>query len=578
MIKLTESLNDLQQRLDESFKEVSHRISEINQTLAKKDTADCEKQLNELFRTFMERHRQVNARVARLDADVRKTESQFQEHVTEKEQFKALYNSGMVLSTAGELQGLIEFAMDQITYHLRADRGFLILVNEQGDREFFVHKNFDGDRIDDPANEVCHSVIEKALELVRPLKVTDDSASETIMKQGSFIRLGLRAVLCVPIVYRRALLGVVYLDRREEHKGFTDSDLTFLIAFARQIAYRVNELKELTRVQDEFVLRDRNRLQALREKYNFSEIIGRSEKLVQVLEIAAKVAATDATVMLLGESGVGKELIARAIHFNSDRFEQKFVALNCGAIPADLLESELFGYEPGAFTGAVKAKPGKFELAHRGTLFLDEIAELSVNLQAKILRVLQTHEIERLGGTDTRRLDIRIIAATNKELGRLVKEGKFREDLYYRLKVVEITVPPLRERREDVGLLVYHFIARYGEARVTEIDDNALDVLENYRWDGNIRELENVVQRAVVLAGGPSITINDLPHEIIKDVESGYRIRKDLTLEEAERDFRRWYVLRTLTKANNNKTKAAELLGVNRTHFFKMLNQLGITD
>ncbi|HNB57728.1 MAG TPA: sigma-54 dependent transcriptional regulator, partial [bacterium] len=369
-----------------------------------------------------------------------------------------------------------------------------------------------------------------------------------------------------------------YLDRREETKGFSDNDLAFSMAFSRQIAFRVNELKEQQHVHTEYERRDRNRLQSLREKYNFSEIIGKSERLVKVLELAGKVASSEVTVLIQGESGTGKELIARAIHFNSDRYEHKFIAINCGAIPSELLESELFGYESGAFTGAVKTKIGKFEAAHRGTLFLDEVAELSMNLQAKILRVLQTKELERLGSTETRKIDLRIISASNKNLQQMVREGKFREDLYYRLKVVEIELPALRERKEDIHLLVSFFVQKYGEQRIQSVSEDAMDILENYAWHGNIRELENVIQRAIILSSSTQIEVQDLPPEIVSKTESGYKVDKDLSLEDAETDFRRWFVLRALRKSNNNKSKAAEMLGINRTHFFRMLNQLGISD
>lgn len=578
MLKLSDTLSELQQTLDDEFKELSKRLGEVNAVVGNHDAAQAEKLLNDLFKLYIEKHRAINIQVSRLTGDVKKIENQFNQIQTEKEQFKALYNSGMMFSTESELQGLIEFAMDQITYHLRAERGFLILINTDGEREYFVSKNFEGQNIDDPAQEVSTTVIKKTQELLQPVKIDDDELTESLAEKGSFMRLGLRSVLSVPILYRRSLLGVIYLDRKEDAKGFSENDLAFVMAFSKQIAYRVNELKEMIAKQAEMEKRDRSRIQELRDRYNFKEIIGKSEKLVKVLEVAAKVAPTEATVMILGESGVGKELIARAIHFNSDRFEKKFVAINCGAIPADLLESELFGYEPGAFTGAVKSKPGKFELAHRGTLFLDEVAELSINLQAKILRVVQTKELERLGSTETKKIDIRIISATNKNLQQLIKEGKFRDDLFYRLKVVEIDIPPLRERKEDISLLVHYFISKHSSDQAMMITDEALDVLENYRWDGNIRELENVIQRAIVLANGTTIQISDLPLEIITKAESGYRIQQDVTLDAAETDFRKWYVIRTLRKVNNNKTKAAELLGINRTHFFRMLNQLGITD
>lgn len=578
MIKIYESLQDLQVKIDETFKELSQGFNKVNGAITQKNLPAAESALNDLFKAFMSRTRAINAQSASVGADIKKIESQCAEISAEKEQFKALYNSGIAMTTQGELQGLITFAMDQMTYHLRAERGFLILVDEHGEREYFVSKNFDGQNIDDPAAEVSTSVIQKTLDALQPIKVDDDTLSESIMKQGSFVRLGLRAVMSVPIIFRKKLLGVVYLDRREETKGFSDNDLAFLVAFSRQIAFRVNELKEKQHVHTEYERRDRNRLQSLREKYNFSEIIGKSERLVKVLELAGKVASSEVTVLIQGESGTGKELIARAIHFNSDRYEHKFIAINCGAIPSELLESELFGYESGAFTGAVKTKIGKFEAAHRGTLFLDEVAELSMNLQAKILRVLQTKELERLGSTETRKIDLRIISASNKNLQQMVREGKFREDLYYRLKVVEIELPALRERKEDIHLLVSFFVQKYGEQRIQSVSEDAMDILENYAWHGNIRELENVIQRAIILSSGTQIEVQDLPPEIVSKTESGYKVDKDLSLEDAETDFRRWFVLRALRKSNNNKSKAAEMLGINRTHFFRMLNQLGISD
>jgi transcriptional regulator with GAF, ATPase, and Fis domain len=571
-------LQELQNKTDESFKDFSARFSELNTLLTQKDHAQFEKKLNDFFKAFMDHHRGLNAQTAKLRDQLKKFEHRVEELSIEKEQFKALYNSGVAISSESELQGLITFAMDQMTYHLRAERGFLILVDAAGKKEYFVSKNFEGENIDDPANEVCTSVIHKTLEMLQPVKINDDSMTDSFTKQGSFVRLGLRSVLCVPIIYRKLLLGVVYLDRRDDTKPFSENDLSFLMAFAKQIAFRVNELKEMKYVHNEFERRERSRILELREKYDFSEIVGKSEKLVQMLELSVKVAPTDVPVLILGESGTGKELIARAIHFNSERYDKKFVAINCGAIPSELLESELFGYEAGAFTGAVKPKMGKFELANNGTLFLDEIAELSINLQAKILRAVQTKEIERLGGTETRKIDVRIISATNKKLTDQIKEGKFREDLYYRLKVVEITVPPLRERREDIGLLINYFIQKYGQEKIHGISDEAADILEHYQWDGNIRELENVIQRAIILSASSTIQLNDLPMEIIAKVEGGYKIKSMTTLDEAEKDFRKWFISRTLKKVNNNKTKAAEILGINRTHLFRLLNQLGISD
>ncbi|MFQ6094221.1 MAG: sigma-54-dependent transcriptional regulator, partial [bacterium] len=230
----------------------------------------------------------------------------------------------------------------------------------------------------------------------------------------------------------------------------------------------------------------------LTERYQFDNIIGRSAVMEEVFRLAGRVAQSEATVLILGESGTGKELVARAIHYNSPRRKKRFVPVNCASIPANLMESELFGYVKGAFTGALKDKKGRFELAHGGTIFLDEVGDLRADLQAKLLRFLQEREFERVGGAETIKVDVRIIAATNKDLEKLIREERFREDLYYRLSVVPILLPPLRERKEDIALLVDHFLNKYGNERSFTINERAMKVLAEYDWPGNVRELENV--------------------------------------------------------------------------------------
>jgi transcriptional regulator with GAF, ATPase, and Fis domain len=573
MSTLAQQLEKIRDELESNVKSMSRDFSGLEGK-----AEPVREDIAKIFKNLLEQQRSINSALGNAMSEARQLETRCNEIGIERDRLKALYHAGVSLNSKAEVESVLEYAMDQVTIHLRAERGFLILIDDHLEREYFVSKNFDGEDVDHPAEEVCQTVIRKTVEALQPLKVDDDSLTESIVKQGSFIKLGLRSVLSVPILYRKQLLGVVYLDRRQDDRAFGESDLGFLIAFAGQIAGRVYELKRSLAQVAEYEKRDKSRLEELRGRFNFSEIIGRSEKLVRVLELAAKVAPSEANVLIVGESGVGKELIARAIHYNSDRCEKRFVAINCGAIPSELLESELFGYEPGAFTGAVRQKPGKFELAHGGTIFLDEIGELSVQLQVKILRVVQMKEIERLGGTIPKQIDIRLIAATNRNLGELVKSGQFREDLYYRLKVVEIELPPLRERRDDIGLLIHHFLNKHSNGKAFKIADEALDVLEQYRWDGNVRELENVIQRAIVLSESDTIMVDDLPVEIVANSESDYRITRDLPLDAAETDFRRWYVLRALRKTNSNKTKAAELLGINRTHFFRMLAQLGISD
>ena len=283
-------------------------------------------------------------------------------------------------------------------------------------------------------------------------------------------------------------------------------------------------------------------------------------------------------MVLLGENGTGKDLLAHAIHENSSRSQKPFVAINCGAIPADLFESELFGYDSGAFTGAVRSKPGKLEMAEGGTIFLDEIAEMSTNLQVKLLRVIQTKEFERLGSVTQRKIDVRFISATNRNIKNLIDEKKFREDLYYRLKVIEISLPSMRERREDIEALAEYFLEKYANGQVYSISAAALETLMRYEWPGNVRELENVIQRCIVLAKSNLIEVNDLPPEITEDDDfPDFESVEDKTLAGAEKEFRRFYIMKAL-RNTNSKAEAAKQLGVNRTHFYKLLSQLGIEE
>ncbi|HQN19089.1 MAG TPA: sigma-54 dependent transcriptional regulator, partial [Syntrophobacteraceae bacterium] len=267
----------------------------------------------------------------------------------------------------------------------------------------------------------------------------------------------------------------------------------------------------------QLVRRNRYLSQELQERYQFGNIIGKSASMQRIYQLIEKVAPSRATILITGESGTGKELIARAIHFNSSRRELPFITVNCGALPETLLESELFGHEKGAFTGAVNLRKGRFELAHEGTLFLDEISEMSPPLQVKLLRVLQEMEFERVGGSQTLKVDVRVVAASNRNLKEEVARGKFRSDLYYRLNVVHVQLPLLRERTDDIPLLVNHFLAKYtqeGGPVLTAFEPEAMRTLLDYSWPGNVRELENVIERAVILSTGERIMVKDLPQEI----------------------------------------------------------------
>ncbi|MBI4607938.1 MAG: sigma-54-dependent Fis family transcriptional regulator, partial [Candidatus Rokubacteria bacterium] len=308
--------------------------------------------------------------------------------------------------------------------------------------------------------------------------------------------------------------------------------------------------------------------------------VGRHPGMVRNYELIAQVAQTTAPVLITGESGTGKELIARAIHRQGPRREQPFVAVNLAAIPEPLLESELFGYEKGAFTGAQAKKLGKFELAHGGSLFLDEVGSLRVDLQAKLLRVLQEREVERLGGTRIIKINVRFLAATNLDLRRAVKERTFREDLYYRLNVVPIEVPPLREHREDIRLLVDHFIRKYNHEfgkEVRGISRGALPMLLNYSWPGNVRELENIIERSVALATGPVLSLDNLPLDLALANHAGPGAADaPPTLKVAREQFELQFILRVLERVEWNQSRAARLLGLHRNTLLAKLAAWGV--
>jgi two-component system NtrC family response regulator len=298
----------------------------------------------------------------------------------------------------------------------------------------------------------------------------------------------------------------------------------------------------------------------------------------QVFDMIERVADSSATVMVYGESGTGKELVARAIHVNSPRKDKPYIQVNCAALPENLLESELFGHEKGAFTGAVARRAGRFELAHQGTLFLDEIGEISPAMQAKLLRVLQERTFERVGGVETLKVDVRIVAATNRNLQAAIETGAVREDLYYRLNVIPIKLPPLRERKDDITLLVEYFLAKIDlKRRIREITPEAMQALLDYSWPGNVRELENVIERAVIIAPGDTITVEQVPSDLCMKPRENHSIIDDIpdegiSLEEVEKLL----LARALAKAGGNQTKAAQLLKISRHTLLYRMEKYGL--
>jgi DNA-binding NtrC family response regulator len=324
--------------------------------------------------------------------------------------------------------------------------------------------------------------------------------------------------------------------------------------------------------------------QELRDIHRFESIVGVSKAMQEVFDLIGKVAKVDSTVLISGESGTGKELIVHAIHYNSERKDKPFIPVNCAAIPAELLESELFGHEKGAFTHAVSTRIGRFELANKGTIFLDEIGDMSPILQVKLLRFLQERQFERVGGTKTIHVDVRIIAATNVDLEEAVNNGSFRDDLYYRLNVVPIHIPPLKERPEDIPLLIQHFLLKFcsgKKIRVEGIEKDVMRYLESYDWPGNVRELENTIERMVILADGPTLTVKDIPARILKasgkltggDLSMGVLPRDGLCLSSAVINLEKTLILQALEQTGWVKNRAAKLLRMNRTTLIEKMKR-----
>jgi DNA-binding NtrC family response regulator len=375
----------------------------------------------------------------------------------------------------------------------------------------------------------------------------------------------------VPVVIMTAF-GSIETAVESMKAGATDFLLKpFSLDHLMQVIHKALEVREL---------RDENqKLKAeLGRRYEFDNIIGRSENMQEIFAAIERVAPTRATVLLAGESGVGKDLIARAIHFHSPRRDRPLVKINCSALPENLMESELFGYEKGAFTGANTSKPGKFEQADTGTVFLDEIGDVPANIQVKLLRILQEREFERLGSNVTRHIDVRVIAATNKELRAALEQGTFREDLYYRLNVVPLNIPPLRERKGDIPFLANHFLRKLAPdagSRVESISDAAMEKLIAYHWPGNVRELENVIERSLVMCAGTRLEAADIKLESApRKTPQGdsHSLPEGMSLDEYEKDI----IREALRRADGNKSQAARLLGLTRNALRYRLTQMGM--
>ena len=447
--------------------------------------------------------------------------------------------------------------------------------------------------------------VKKAMETLTPVISNHIEAGDFGPETYAIITgEGLEALCHIPLVSRGRALGVLSLGRREEN-SFNEDDVAFLILVAGQIAIAVENAlayHEISQLKDKLAQEKLYLEEEIRSELNFEQIIGNSPALRHVLELAETVASSDSTVLLLGETGTGKELVARAIHDHSRRQQSTFVKLNCAAIPTGLLESELFGHEKGAFTGAISQKIGRLQLADQGTLFLDEVGDIPLEIQPKLLRVLQEREFERLGSTQTKKVNVRLVAATNRDLEKMIADHEFRSDLYYRLSVFPIRIPPLRERKEDIPVLVRYFVhkfARQMQKHIETIPAAAMNSLTNWEWRGNIRELENFVERAVILTRGKSLEvpitelrksradssvtngngqqeeISRIVRETISEISRG--MTRGAAKEHDEKERREIIrVLRETKGRVGGADGAAARMAVNRTTLISRMKKLGV--
>ena len=462
-----------------------------------------------------------------------------------------------------ELQSLLEALMDRVVEITNADKGFLILLEDDEPR-VRVARNIEGKNLNAKTVAFSDSIVRSVLDARTPVIVSDALHDSQFSSSASVVNLKLCSVMCVPLIARGQLLGLIYLGNDNVVNLFTASSMELLKIFAGQAALILRNALLLNEL-----VTSNKKLQQDLEELHFGEIIGACDSMREVFKKIEKVATTDISVLVQGETGTGKELIAKEIHTRSNRAKGPFVVINCGAIPENLLESELFGHVRGAFTGAVATVQGKFQASNGGTLFLDEVGEMPLKLQVKLLRAIQERQVTKVGETRAEKVDIRVVAATNKVLIEEVRQNRFREDLYYRLNVITLDLPPLRDRGDDILLIARYLLRKYVKefgCKAQDFNRDALRAMRKHRWSGNIRELENRIKKAVVFADGQTITGHDL------DLEDE-REQTILPLADAKEEFQRRYINKVLRLNEGNRTKSARDLGVDPRTIFRHLEK-----
>ncbi len=503
---------------------------------------------------------------------------------------ESLLNILKAINSEREIGSLLDLILSKAIELTGAERGFLLVEGYE------VARNFSGEGIYGDY-KISRSVAQKVKKEGQVFLTENALYDPTLSAARSVQEYHILSILCVPVELQGKRIGVIYLDNRLVRGSFQQEHVSLLLTFAEQAAVAIEnallnqkllahsqeiqlcneDLKEKIEKQTEELQCAKKQIRQFTQKYQYHSLIARSAKMQQIFHTIEKLKTNDLAVLIQGESGTGKELIARAIHFSGDRKEKPFLSENCGAIPESLFESELFGYEKGAFTGAQQSKKGLFEEAQYGTLFLDEIGELSLEMQKKLLRTLAEKKIRKVGSQHFLPVDVRIITATNRNLKEMVAKGQFREDLYYRLNAIEITVPPLRERREDIPLLVDSFLkeAQEKDNVARTLDQDMMAALVHYEWPGNIRQLRNEIFKLCTLC--PSVlSTKYLSEEILSKKNSPLMNSKVRDLNDLLRDVEKQEILKALQVTGNNKSYAAKLLGISRFTLQRKMDKWGM--
>ncbi|MDE2725914.1 MAG: sigma 54-interacting transcriptional regulator, partial [Gemmatimonadota bacterium] len=486
-----------------------------------------------------------------------------------------LYDMSQELTTECDVKVILDRTLGNLLAVYPAER-VVVAIRNDTPKDFVVdavrHHNLESDGVE----ELSGGIIRRVIETNKPVLSIDAQTDDRLNRYQSVIDYDIRAVLCVPLFHvKEGVIGALYVDHRGINNAFSDEDQTFLQAFANLVGVALVNARMYEQLEE----RAQYLQQQVERRYQLGDMFGQSDAMQAIYQLIERAAKIDIPVLVQGETGVGKELAARAIHYHSTRKDQRFLSQNCAALSPQLLQSELFGHKKGAFTGATEDHKGIFEAANSGTVFLDEIVDASPELQRNLLRVLQEGEIRRVGETVDRAVDVRIIAATNRDLKQEVEKGFFREDLYYRLHVIQIDIPPLRQRIEDVPLLAEHLLTRAKEEvskSVGGLTVGAIKALTSYNWPGNVRELENEIWRAVALAEEDGAITPDLFSESIGHTVSDVSVEYQGRLQDCMREYEKQLIRDALEKCEGNIKRTAEELGLVRASLYRKMNRLGL--